>query len=200
MGGTTWVMYNNCVAQLLQTRHLFRVVEYEMMGDIFDEDARVVLIEGEIVDMVPIGPRHQEYVDRLTRLCLAHWDNSASVRVQGPIQLGEFSEVQPDIALLRKKLGGYAETHPGPSDVLLVIEVSDTTLARDLEKSNLYARSGIEHCWILDANKQELMIMRNPTPNGYADQRRIAANENPSDPIEPGKSLDTSSLFDPSIQ
>ena len=170
-----------------------------MMGEIFDEDARVELIEGEIVDMVPIGPKHQEFVNRLTRLCFIRWDKHAVVQVQGPIQLSDHSVVQPDIALLKKKSGGYADAHPRPSDILLVVEVSDTTLARDLEKAKLYAASGVKQCWILDVNKRELITMSSPTPERYTTQHIVSVNESFADPVEKIEYLDSSDIFGPSI-
>ncbi len=185
------------MSQLLQARHLFSAEEYEMMGEILGEGARVELIEGEIVDMVPIGPRHQSYVNRLTDLFTYLWRGRAVVQVQGPVQLNDLSEVQPDIALLKKSVDEYENTHPGPLDILLVVEVSDTTLMRDLEKAKLYAKSGVNQCWIIDMNNRETIVMTNPTSDGYTTQRRVAANERLEDPIEPGKYFDSSNLFGP---
>ncbi len=189
------------VAQLLQTHHRFSVQEYELMGEIFDDNARVELIEGEIVDMVPIGPRYQKYVDRLTYFFVTRWQNDVVVRVQGPIQLNDYSEVQPDIALLRKRPDEYENGHPGPSDTLLVVEISDTTLARDIEKAKLYAQNGVSQCWIIDVNKRELIIMGSPGLDGYAVQHTVSANERIADPLEPDKYpeeyLESSVLFGP---
>ena len=189
------------VAQLLETHHRFSVQEYELMGEIFDDNARVELIEGEIVDMVPIGPRHQKYVDRLTCFFVTRWQNDVVVRVQGPIQLNDYSEVQPDIALLRKRPDEYENGHPGPSDTLLVVEISDTTLARDIEKAKLYAQNGVSQCWIIDVNKRELIIMGSPGPDGYTVQHTVSANERIANPLEPDKYpeeyLESSVLFGP---
>lgn len=172
-----------------------------MMGEIFDEDARVELIEGEIVDMVPIGPRHQDYVNRLTHLFVSRFGERCVVQIQGPIRLSDYSEVQPDLALLQKKPGGYAEAHPGPLDTLLVVEISDTTLARDIEKAKLYAQNGVSQCWIIDVNKRELIIMGSPGPDGYTVQHTVSANERIANPLEPDKYpeeyLESSVLFGP---
>ena len=78
-----------------------------------------------------------------------------------------------------------------------MVEVSDTTLMRDLEKAKLYAKSGVNQCWIIDMNNRETIVMTNPTSDGYTTQRRVAANERLEDPIEPGKYFDSSNLFGP---
>ncbi len=116
---------------------------------LLDEDARVELIDGEIVDMAPIGDRHMLCVTRLDDLLGQAAGSRAVVSVQNPIRLDDHSEPQPDIALLRPPLDRYTSL-PGPSDVLAVIEVADSTLARDRAKSRVYARAGIPECWIVD--------------------------------------------------
>lgn len=154
-------------------RHAFNVQEWEEMGrlGLFDEDARVELIDGEIVDMTPIGARHQDCVDRLTAAMVRLVGDDVVVRVQGPIRLSERSEPQPDLALLRRRPEGYATAFPGPSDVLLVIEVADTTLERDRAKADIYAASGIPELWIVDLQGGQVITMCDPGPGGYAEER-----------------------------
>lgn len=122
-------------------RHRFSVDDYHRMVDagLLGEDDRVELLEGDIIDMSPIGSRHAACVDRLTRLLTIGLSEQAIVRVQGPIRLDELSEPQPDVAVLRRRDDFYATALPGPDDVMVVVEVADTTLAVDREvKAPLY--------------------------------------------------------------
>ena len=117
---------------------------------ILGEDDRLELLEGEIVEMAPIGSRHQSVVDRLTRLFSNRVGDAAVVRVQGPVRLGDDSEPQPDLLLLRRRADFYATAHPGPEDVLLLVEVPDTSTEYDREvKLPLYARHGIAEVWLV---------------------------------------------------
>ncbi len=148
---------------IVPTRHRLTVDEYHRMGDaaIFGEDDRVELIDGELVDMAPIGSRHAYVVDVLTRVLVKHAAQSRLVRVQNPIQLGEFGEPEPDIAVVRN--GNYFDHHPQANDVLLIIEVSDTSLDFDrTTKLPFYARYGISEVWIIDLNGKRVDVYRNP--------------------------------------
>lgn len=111
-------------------RRSFTVEEYYRMAQagILTEDDRVELIEGEIIKMTPLGSRHAACVDRLTQLFSARIRGQAIVRVQNPIRLSERSEPQPDLALLRFRPDFYATAHPGPQDVLMVVEVAETSV------------------------------------------------------------------------
>ena len=118
----------------LQTsRYFFTVAEFERMGEagIFAKDARRELIEGALYDMPVIGSRHAACVDLLARLLRVQVEDFAIVRVQNPIQLDDYSEPQPDVALLRLRADFYRHAHPTPADVLLIIEVADTTVDYD---------------------------------------------------------------------
>lgn len=152
----------------LSPRHAFSVAEWEQMGraGLFDEDARVELIDGEIVDMTPIGARHQLCVKRLNRLFGQLAGDDAVVSVQDPVRLGEHSEPQPDLALLRPPLERYTAV-PTASDVLLVVEVADSTIERDLAKSVAYARAGIAECWIVDLEGERVLAFAGCGPDGY---------------------------------
>jgi Uma2 family endonuclease len=161
-------------------RHLFTVREYERMGEVglFDEDDGVELIEGEIVEMAPIGSRHAACVDRLNRLLSAGAGDRAIVRVQSPVRLGERSEPQPDLALLRPRADFYAAAHPGPADVLLVVEVTDTSAAWDTEvKVPLYAAAGVPEAWVVDLPAGCVHVFSQPTPTGYRDARRAGPGD-----------------------
>ncbi len=113
-------------------KHVFTVTDFERMAEngILSENDRVELIEGEIIEMSPIGKSHAACVDRFTRL-LSRLDNKVILRVQGPIQLDDYSEPQPDLTLLRHRDDFYAGSLPRPADVLLVIEVADSTFDYD---------------------------------------------------------------------
>ena len=125
------------------TRWRFTVHDYHRMGEagILQEDDRVELIEGELVQMTAIGTRHFSCVNRLNRLLVMNVRDEAVVSVQNPVRLNEYTEPQPDATVIRPR--DYRESLPMPEDVLLLIEVSDTTLAYDRGvKLPLYARSG----------------------------------------------------------
>ena len=137
---------------LAVVRKRFTVIDYEQMaatGIISDGD-RVELIEGEIVEMAALGPQHAACVDRLTQRLPFLVQGRAIVRVQNPIQLGEHSQPQPDVTLLQPRDDFYAGGHPEPEDVLLLIEVSESSLAYDRDvKLPLYAAAGIAEVWLV---------------------------------------------------
>ena len=151
-------------------RHRFTVVDYHKMAEagILGEDDRVELIEGEIVDMTPISRRHQACVDRLNELFVRGLGEQVIVRVQGSIRLNDRSEPQPDLVLLRRRADFYRDTDAAPEDVLLIIEVADTSLPYDQGiKAPLYARAGIPELWLVDLNGPSITVHREPGPAGY---------------------------------
>src|SRR5438552_19190703 len=113
--------------------HKFTADQYLNMAEagVLRHDDRVELIEGEIVDMAPIGNRHNSVVDCLAELFHDRLEHAANVRVQGSIRLNEKNQPQPDLVLLRRRADFYASGSAMPGDTLLVIEVADTTLAYD---------------------------------------------------------------------
>jgi Uma2 family endonuclease len=152
------------------TRHLFDVDDYHRMAEIgiLNEDSRVELIEGEIVDMSPNGPWHLSGVDILNERFVQALAGRAIVRTQGSVRLNQRLEPQPDLALLRWRPDYYRGGHAGPSDILLLVEVADSSLAYDREvKSRLYARSGIPEYWLVDVNGHCVTVYREPGPCGY---------------------------------
>ncbi len=155
-------------AEAQVTRRRFTVHEYHRMGEvgILHEDDRVELIEGELIEMASIGTRHFTCVNALTRLFVRGVGDEAIVSVQNPVRLNESNEPQPDLTVIRNR--DYRESLPGPKDVLLLIEVSDTTLAYDRNvKLPLYARAGIREVWIVDLAGGIVERYTGPTPNGY---------------------------------
>ena len=150
------------------------------MGEagILREDDRVELIDGEIVETTPIGSRHAACVDRLTRFLVRLVGDRAIVRVQNPATIPPHSEPQPDVMLLRPQADFYAAAHPEPRDVLLVIEVADTTLPFDRGvKVPLYARAGVAEVWLIDLTTDSVEVHRHPTGSRYADVGRRARGE-----------------------
>ena len=148
----------------LPRRHSITVTEYVRMGEahVFAHDARLELMDGEIVEMAPIGSAHAAVVDTLDTL-LRELAPGAIVRVQGPLVLGERSVPQPDVMLLRPRADRYYKSHPIAADALLVVEVADSTFEYDLEvKRPLYARSGVAELWIVDVNRRVLHVFREP--------------------------------------
>lgn len=151
-------------------RRYFSVDEFHRMGTagIFSEDDRVELIEGEILQMSPIGSRHVAVVNRVTREFTRILGDRVIVSVQNSIVLHNFSEPQPDIAILKPRVDFYAESLAGAADVLLVVEVSDTTLAYDREiKLPAYARAGIPEVWLANLPAETIEIHSEPVNGVY---------------------------------
>jgi len=157
------------VSTTLTTRR-FTVDEYYRMAEsgILREEERVELIEGEIVRMAAIGSRHAACVDRLTSLFVRGIGDRFQVRVQNPVRLSDRTEFEPDLAVLRLRPDGYAGGHPGPADVLLVIEVADSSLDKDREiKAPLYAQAGIVEYWLVNLVEQTIDVSREPTEGTF---------------------------------
>lgn len=151
-------------------RKRFSVADYHRMGEagIFGEDDRVELIEGEIIEMTPIGSPHGGRVKQLNRLLAQAVGERAVIAVQDPVVLGERSEPEPDLALLRPRADFYTESHPRPPDVWLLIEVADTSLAFDRDvKVPLYARHGIPEVWLVDIEHRQVLRFAVPRDGVY---------------------------------
>jgi Uma2 family endonuclease len=165
-------------APLEFTRRALTVEDFHRMGEvgILRPDERVELIEGELRAMAPIGRRHFNLVNRLTRLLSNAVREKAVVSVQNPVVLRPISEPQPDLVLLRPHFWALQDL-PGPEDVLLAIEVADTTLSFDrIVKARLYAKHGIAELWIVDAEGQTLLRHLEPTGEAYA---RVTQHRSP---------------------
>lgn len=135
---------------------------------IFSEDDRVELLEGEIFEMSPISSRHASCVSRLNHLLQNRVGGRAIVSVQNPIHLSEYSEPQPDIAVLKFRADFYQAEHPKPADVLLVIEVCETSAEFDRRvKLPLYAKSGIPEVWLVDLTHGQVEVYQVPREQGY---------------------------------
>ncbi|HEY0406598.1 MAG TPA: Uma2 family endonuclease [Pyrinomonadaceae bacterium] len=151
-------------------KHWITVDEYERMGaaGIFPTDARLELLEGEIYEMSPIGSRHAACVKFLSNLLNRRLGDKLIVSTQDPIQLDDFSEPRPDVALLRWRDDFYRHAHPTPADVLLVIEVADTTLDSDRRyKLPLYAKAGIPEAWLVNLPGETIELYADPANGAY---------------------------------
>jgi Uma2 family endonuclease len=151
-------------------RRHFTVDEYARMSEtgLLRETDRVELIEGEVLEMRPIGSRHAACVRRLDELLQRQLGRRVQISVQNPIRLDDFSEPQPDLALLRPRADFYAAQHPLPADVLVVVEVADTSADYDRRiKVPLYARAGIPEVWLIDLTGESVEVYAQPRDGEY---------------------------------
>lgn len=168
----------------LMTPRRFTVEEYHRMAEagILGEDDRIELIDGEIIEMSPIGPAHQSTVDALTDGLVPRLRGRAIVRVQGSFLLTADGEPEPDILVLRPRADRYAFALPGPGDVLLIMEVAHSSLAYDRDvKALRYAAAGIPEYWLWDLIHRLLLVHRDPTPQGSRQLLTLRG----ADPISP---------------
>ena len=172
--------------------HRFSREDYHAIAKagILGEDDRVELIAGEIITQMPIGTVHAGAVNRLNQLLSSLARGRCIVSVQNPIALDAFSEPQPDLALLRVRADFYSNAHPGPEDVLLFVEVADTTLAFDREeKIPLYAAAGISEVWLVELVDKSLSVFRRPEQGTYTEVTRHRSGETIAIPGLPGAFL-----------
>jgi Uma2 family endonuclease len=151
-------------------KYSFSVAQYERMGEIgiFREGDRVELIGGEIIEMSPIGRLHAACVDALSEVLRERLQRTVNIRIQNPIRLDDDSEPQPDIAVLKRRDDFYRGAHPKPEDVLLLIEVAETSLAYDREaKLPLYAFYGIREVWIVNLAEERIETYADPVEGVY---------------------------------
>lgn len=149
-------------------KKLFTVYElYRMEQAGLFRDERVELIHGEIL-LMPKGSRHQARVDRLNALLAARVGSRAIARIQGPLFVDNYNLPEPDAMLIKPRSDFYEQKHPGAEDVILLVEISDSSLERDREvKLALYAIAGIQEYWIEDVQADVLFVFRNPAGDHY---------------------------------
>jgi Uma2 family endonuclease len=179
-------------------RRHFSVEEYYRMAaaGVLSEDDRVELIEGEIIEMNPIGSRHAACVGRLTELLGKQATDIAIVWVQNPVQLDEHSEPVPDVTLLRRREDFYARANPRASDALLVVEVSDSTLRYDREvKVPLYARAGVPEVWLVNLPEEVVEIYARPSGGVYQETRSAGRGERLTATALPALALDADAVL-----
>ena len=179
-------------------KYHFTVSEYERMGEtgVFAPDARVELIEGEVIEMSPIGSRHAACVDLITEVFNEQLRGRAIVRAQNPIVLGDFSEPQPDVAVLRFRPDRYRKAHPRAGDVLLVIEIADTTVPKDRHiKMPLYARASIPEALLFSLPDDQLEYFSQPELGVYRENRVLKRGERFESTAVPGLTIDVDTIL-----
>ena len=179
-----------------RSRRLFTIEEYHRMAEtgILRPDDRVELIDGEIFEMSPIGSRHMACVNNLNRVFVLGLGVRAVVSPQNPVQIPRYSEPEPDLAVLRAR--SYKTFAPTTEDVLLLVEVAETSLRFDRTvKLALYARAGFLEYWLVDANAETVTIFRRPANETYSDVRTVGINERLSPLVFPDLVIDVTDLF-----
>ena len=174
--------------------HLFTVWDYHCMAEagVLNEDSRVELIRGQIVDMSPIGAPHFRMVNRLNRLLVPLVGARGIVSVQNPVRLDDGSGPQPDVTILHPRMDQDDAGTPGPADVLLLIEVADSSLESDRAiKLPLYAEAGIRDYWIVNLQERAIEVHRNPESSRYAQVSRAGPGESLDILMLPGLTLPT---------
>ncbi len=165
----------------IQLQHkLFSTDEYHAMirSGVWAEDDRLELVDGEIIEMSPIGPSHSAHVKRLNRLFVRHFGDRAIVGVQDPVWLGPRTEPQPDLSVLRPRDDDYGESLPTGDDILLLVEVSESSADYDRGvKVPLYARSGVVEVWLIALDSRWIEVYTEPSPVGYRVMRRVLPGE-----------------------
>lgn len=166
----------------------FSVEEYYRLAEvgILGPEDKVELINGEIIKMSPIGPRHASLVNRLNRLLLQLLDEKYLISPQNPVRLSFYSEPEPDLAVLFFRDDYYRSQHPEPKDVALLIEVSDSTVEYDSKvKAPLYAEQGIQEYWMVDVQKGQLLVHTEPANSTYQKQIVFRQGEVLTSPMFP---------------
>ncbi len=163
---------------------------------ILHEDDRLELIKGEIVEMAPIGSNHAGRVKRMNNLLSQVVGNAAIIGVQDPIHLWDDTEPEPDLTLLRPREDFYTQSHPTPEDILLVVEVADSSRDYDRQvKVPMYAEAGIVETWVVDLVSETIEVYRQPTPEGYRQTVILGREDRLSPAALPDLELELSQLL-----
>lgn len=188
-------VYQN--GQILHAR-LISVEEYDRMIEhgILTPDDKVELLNGVIIEKMPKGTKHASANDRATRLFYRLFGEKVIVRNQNPIWLSEISEPEPDIVLAKPDEKFYSERHPTPEDILLIVEVSDSTLGRDrFAKGLAYAKARIQQYIVLNIQDQSIEDYREPEADGYGSKQTFHKGESFSLVAFPETGIKVDDLF-----
>ena len=180
------------------TKRRFSVKEYYLMAEagILSPRDRVELIDGEIVQMAAMGSYHAGCVNTLNRAFMETLGRRVVVSVQNPVRLSEHSEPQPDIALLRPRADLYTESHPRAGDVMLIVEVSHSTVEYDRDvKTPLYAAAGIPELWLVNLDEDFIDGLSDPDGAGYRTLRRYVRGERIAPALLPDAALEVSEIL-----
>lgn len=161
-------------------KHLTDIDEWRRLGEagIFPPDSRLELINGEIFEMTPIGCNHAGHVIRLMNFFAIRVAGKAIMNAQNPLRLGDLSEPEPDFMLLKPNPDFYSTRHPVAADMLLLVEVADSSLEFDRnQKMHLYALHRIPEYWLLNLNEASVEIYRKPAGDLYAEKRTLIASD-----------------------
>lgn len=178
--------------------HRFTVEEYYRMAEtgVLRPDARVELLDGEIVDMMPIGPFHAGTTNRLAKHFIRLGGDRWAVSIQSPLRLNQQSEPQPDLMLLKPEKDDYTKRHPGPDDVFLLVEVADSTLAMDRsQKIPAYGRAGVREVWLVNLVARTVEVHREPHFTGYGSVTVLGAGESARPEAFPDVAVDIAALL-----
>jgi Uma2 family endonuclease len=157
-------------------KHLTDITEWKKLGEanIFPAGSRLELIEGEILEMAPIGFNHSGHVTRLINFFASLLNNKAIVSAQNPLRLSDLSEPEPDFMLLKQNADFYSSRHPNADDVFLLIEVADSSLSFDQnEKLRLYARHNIPEYWLMNLKDNCLEVYRRPHDDCFGEKTTL---------------------------
>lgn len=167
----------------------FSVADFRKMTEIgiLPEESGWEIIDGYLIDKMPIGTKHASVVRKLEKFFERNFGDKAIISGQNPIHLDEYNEPEPDVALLKLRADFYAESHPTPADVLLLVEVSDSTLEYDREtKKNLYAEAGIAEFWLVNLKNDTIEVYAHPKNGNYYSARIL----------EPGETIESAAVED----
>lgn len=187
---------------IARTAHRFTVDEYYKMAEtgVIKPDARVELLNGQIIDMMPIGPFHGGTVKSLIELFSEVARKRYLVSAQDPVRLSDRSEPQPDLMLLKPRADKYKTRHPNPEDVCLIIEVADSTLEFDREeKIPAYGAAGIVEAWLVNLPEHKIEVYREPHYTGYASKTILRPGETANPSAFPDVIIDVTELLRQSV-
>ena len=180
------------VRKRFTTHDFHRMAEAGIIG----EDDRYELIAGEIVEMAAIGSKHSACVTTCTQICYERLGRSVVIIVQGPIQLGPDYEPQPDLIIARQRTDNYRENNPTPEDILLLLEVADSSFAYDQTvKMPIYAAAGILEVWLVDLNRQRILRYSEPHEGNYKIVRQFRPGRQITSVVVPELSVATGAIF-----
>ena len=180
------------------SKRLFDVRDYYRMAEagILQEGDKVELIEGEVLAMSPIGSPHSAAIDRAARALMKLSGDAAIVRIQGPVRLDDYNEPQPDIALLRPKKDFYAAGHPSPPDILLIVEIAQSSLQFDQTiKLRLYGRAGVPEYWVSDIQHDRLFAYSDFEADSYRTIRELHRGDFIAPKLLPERQIPVDSLL-----
>jgi Uma2 family endonuclease len=186
------------MATVSPRKHLTNLDEWRRLGEanIFLPDSRLELINGEILEMAPIGFNHAGHLKRINSLFTRLVPDSIITSVQDPLQLGDISEPEPDFMLLKPNPDFYSSRHPTADDVLLLIEVADSSLAFDQnQKQRLYALHRIPEYWLLNLNDNCLEVYRRPRGELYEEKTTLRTGDSIRLSELPGMTIDLSDIL-----